>query len=106
MIRALLLSATLALSGCVAVPPPSGNVPTLGLFADKWSYDSIQAIKPGATLDEVRRHLGNPAFNVGFTHTWIERRSSAAGLEVTEVSMYFSSAGVMTGHAGYKRDYY
>lgn len=98
--------AALVLPACVSVPPTSGNVPTLGLFADKWSYQSIKAIQTGATMDEVRRHLGNPSFQVGFKHTWIEQRSSSAGLEVTEVSMYFSSGGIMTGHAGYKRDYY
>jgi outer membrane protein assembly factor BamE (lipoprotein component of BamABCDE complex) len=104
MIRALILA--LFLSGCAAVPPPSGNVPPLNLFADKWSYSQIQAIKPGATLDEVRRHLGNPDFQVGFKHTWIDQNRSGPSLVVTEVSMYFSSAGIMTGHAGYKRDVY
>ena len=106
MRTALIALALVMLPACVAVPPPSGNEPTLGLFADKWSYASIQAIKPGATMDEVRRHLGNPSFEVGFKRTWIERRYLSTGLEVTEVSMYFSSAGIMTGHAGYDRQYY
>jgi outer membrane protein assembly factor BamE (lipoprotein component of BamABCDE complex) len=104
MIRALILA--LALTACAAVPPPSGNIPAPALFADKWSYAQIQAIRPGATMQEVRRHLGNPDFQVGFKHTWIESRRSGPSLVVTEVSMYFDANGIMTGHAGYKQDNY
>lgn len=76
------------------------------IYADAYSYQRVQEIQPGATLDEVMRQLGAYDFKVGRKYTWLQHRSQSAGLRVTEVSMYFDANGVMTGHAGYSRKGY
>jgi outer membrane protein assembly factor BamE (lipoprotein component of BamABCDE complex) len=76
------------------------------LYADRYSYERVQAIKPGATLDEVMAQLGAYTFKTGRKYTWIQNRHQEGGLRVTEVSMYFDANGIMTGHADYDRQGY
>lgn len=76
------------------------------LYADRYSFSRVQAIPVGTTLQEVSRQLGAHDFKSGFKYTWIQSTRQSTGLRVTEVSMYFTSSGVMTGHADYQRKYY